>query len=95
MAVSIDSTVQWHTDQLATEVDRKLIALSMSQGKYVGFNDIATAVWRKLEQPVTVRQLVDQLSHDFRGSAEIISGDVTALLSQLEDFGLVQVSPEP
>lgn len=83
--------VRWHPEQVTAEIDGEVVVMALAQGKYVGFNDIASAVWRRLGAPVTVAALCDGLAGDFDGDPEAIRQDVVALLARLDELGLVEV----
>lgn len=86
------SIVGWSSDQIAADVDGQIVVMGMSQGKYVGFDDVATAVWHRLAQPCTVTALCQALAEDFDGPPEQIRQDTINLLRQLHDLGLIDVS---
>lgn len=86
-----DTRVRWHPEQVAAEVDGQVVVMGLSQGKYVGFDAIATQVWHRLEQPQSVAELCDGLAKDFDGDPAIIREDVIGLLTRLRDLKLIEV----
>lgn len=86
-----DVVVGWHPEQVTAEIDGEVVVMALAQGKYVGFNDIASAVWRHLAAPMTVAALCDVLVRDFDGDPEAIRSDVVDLLARLDELGLIAV----
>ena len=86
-----NSQIAWHPEQLATEVDGEVIVMGLVQGKYVGFDEIASIVWRRLERKQSLSELCDGLVRDFEGDREIIRQDIVALLRRLDELGLITV----
>ena len=80
-----------HPEQVTAEIDGEVVVMALAQGKYIGFDDIASAVWRRLEAPVTVAALCDGLARDFEGDVETIRRDVIDLLTHLDEFGLIKI----
>jgi hypothetical protein len=86
-----DTRVKWHSEQIAAEVDGQVVVMGLSQGKYVGFDVIATNIWHRLEQPRSVSELCDGLVKDFDGDTAVIRQDVVELLIRLHELGLIEV----
>lgn len=89
--ITPDATVRWHSDHLAAEIDGKVVLMSVAEGKYVGLDDIASVVWRRLERPVRVADLCGRLACDYQGDPAEIARDVAEFLKQLDELGLIAV----
>jgi Coenzyme PQQ synthesis protein D (PqqD) len=86
-----DTPVRWHSSHIAAEVDGLVVALSMSQGKYVGFDAMATQVWQRLACAPTMSQLCEGLAREFDGDRMVIQRDVVELLTQLHEWRLIEI----
>jgi hypothetical protein len=86
-----DTRVGWHPEQIAAEIDGQVVVMGLSQGKYVGFDAIATNVWHRLERTQSVSELCDGLAADFDGDLTVIRQDVVGLLTRLHELGLIEV----
>jgi len=86
-----DTRVVWNPDHLAAEIDGQVVVMSLAQGKYIGLNDMATTIWRRLEHPKSVSDLVGDLVRDFDGDAIEIQRDSLDLLGHLYEVGLIQI----
>lgn len=75
---------------LAAEVDGEVVLMSVEHGKYYGLDDIGSDIWRRLEQPLRIADLVAALSADYDGEATVIERDVLELFARLLDDGLVE-----
>jgi hypothetical protein len=87
-----DTRVGWHAEQITAEIDDQIVAMSMSKGKYVGFDMIASKVWHRLEATPTVSELCDGLARDFEGDPAVIRQDVVGLLTELDALGLIEIA---
>lgn len=90
--LSVDSVVAWSTGQLTGEIDSSVILLSIESGKYFGLNPIAQEIWRAIERPTRVADLVERLAKAYDADTETISRDVLALIAKLVQHGLVAVT---
>ena len=77
---------------LEAEVDGELVALHVENGTCYGFNGTATRVWALLEQPRSLDELCDALTEEFDVEREACAREVVALLRDLENDGLVEIS---
>ena len=80
-----------HAEQITAEIDGEVVVMGLAQGKYIGLDDVASTLWRLLEQPQSVQHLCDLLAQQYRGDAAEISADVLAFLGELLELGLIQV----
>jgi hypothetical protein len=87
-----DTVVSWHPEQSSAEIDGDVIVMGFRQGKYIGFDAIASGVWRRLEHPQAVGALCESVIRDFDGDPEEIRRDVLSLLAELDEFGLLQTT---
>jgi hypothetical protein len=86
-----DTSVRWHSSHIAAEVNGLVVALSTSQGKYIGFDAMATQVWHQLEGTPTISELCDGLAQEFAGDRAVIVKDVVELLTQLHEWRLIEL----
>lgn len=90
-ALTPDTLVTWHPEQVTAAVDGQVIVMGLIQGQYVGLDDIGSVLWKLLEQPQTVGHLCDQLGQHYRGDPDVITSDVMAFLEELKAIDLIQV----
>ncbi|MEI9996936.1 MAG: PqqD family protein [Rhizomicrobium sp.] len=83
--------MKWHADQLTAEIDGQMVVMGLLQGKYVGFDGVASEIWRRLERPQTVSELCDGLVRDFDGDGAVIAQDTIDLISRLREYGLIDI----
>lgn|SRR3990167_1437288 len=89
-----DTVVKWHPNHVAAEINGDVVLMSISQGKYIGLDDVATAVWRNLAQPLSVEILSQRMATDFSGSAEQIQNDIQSFLADLIGLGLIEIEAD-
>ncbi|WP_162888107.1 PqqD family protein [Sphingomonas mesophila] len=75
---------------LEAEIDDEIVGLDREQGKVFGFNGVASEVWRLLAQPQSLAQLCARLQETYSVDAAQCEEDVTGLIEQLSDMGLVR-----
>ena len=79
-AISDETRISRSPAVLAAEVDGETVMMSIEKGCYFGLDDIASDIWRRLEEPCSFAALVDQLLADYDADRAMIAGDVRRLL---------------
>jgi hypothetical protein len=86
----VDSAVyQRATELLEASIGDELVALNTDAGTCFGFNEVATTVWRALEQPRTVAELQAALVAEYDVGPEQCEAELKELLDDMSDRGLV------
>ncbi len=79
-------------DLMEAELGDELVALDADAGRCFGFNDVATSVWRQLEQPKNLDQLRCALVDEYDVDPEQCTRELKELLDDLCAKGLVTVT---
>ena len=79
---------------LEANIDGDVVGLHIASGTCFGFNSTATRVWEILAEPARFDALCDQLTREFSVDAEHCRRDVLALLLDMRDAGLVELSAD-
>lgn len=68
--------------------------LHSQTGECFGFNEVAAAIWHRLETPKSFTELRDTLLSEFEVGAQQCSTELRALLDELVDRGFVAAEPD-
>lgn len=82
-----------HVRQVSTSDGTVL--LDVDRGRFYGLNPTGTVVWKGLSDGRTVDQIASDLAARFTAPLGRIRTDVTALVTQLRDRGLLDVGGRP
>lgn len=77
-------------DLMEADIGDELVALDVKAGSCFGFNEVATSVWRSLEQPKSFEELRDGLLAEYDVSSDQCSGELEELLEDLISRRLVE-----
>jgi len=91
MRISSDAEVVRHGDWLGAAVGEEQVLLDVERGVYIGLNMMGSEIWRRLEQPVRVKDLCDSLGQEFQADAGRIETEVGNFLDHLLDQGLIRI----
>ena len=68
----------------------EILALDRNGTRCFGFNASASAIWRYLETPLTLSEIVERVTEDFDIDVGEAENDVRALLEELTKKGLIR-----
>ena len=78
---------------LVNRMGEETVMLDVEQGRYFGLDDLGTDIWTRLAAPIQVGELCAGLSAVYAVDEATCLRDVTALLGQLREAGLLAVLP--
>ncbi|MCK5135657.1 MAG: PqqD family protein [Bacteroidales bacterium] len=74
---------------MMSTVDNEAVILGIKSGEYFGLNDIGTVLWKMLDHPVKVSDLITELVETYSGTEKTIRADVIEYISALHSKDLI------
>ena len=93
--VTLEDRVQCSGEVLVQEVGGEAVLLDLASERYFGLDPVGTRIWQLLADAPVLAQVHATLCGEFDAAPERIGEDLLALVGQLSEAGLVQVSPGP
>lgn len=90
--ISLDSEVVISAAIVATEVDGAVTIFNPATDRYYTLDGVGAAIWQLLEGGSALGAIRDHLLERYETSAETCEHDLLALVGQLGQEGLVEVS---
>jgi len=87
-----DSIVRWSPEAVATEVNHEVVLMNLDRNRCYGLGSTGSDIWRRLEEPIPVSELLSQLKVDYEAPSGQIESDVLRTLSEFAEEGLIEVS---
>ncbi|WP_156442715.1 MULTISPECIES: PqqD family peptide modification chaperone [unclassified Sphingomonas] len=91
MTVTLDTIIRRHPDQISSEMDGQTVLMTISTGLYFGLNAVGSDIWRQLDAPKSVGDLVTDVVARYDVDEASCRADILALVEQLVEHQLVQV----
>lgn len=89
--ITIDSIVARNPGTAFSKLDDEMLAIDSQAGYCYSLNETAGRIWELLASPLSIRELSSRLTEEFSVDDTTCRQEVTALLQQLLDSGLIQV----
>ena len=78
-------------DRLASELAGEMVVLDLKSGAYYGLNEVGTDIWKAIEEPKSVSDIIEIIVAKYDVEREQCELDTIALLQELEATGLIEV----
>jgi hypothetical protein len=76
---------------ITAEVDGEILIMRIERGGYFRLNHVGGDIWRRLEQPCSFAELIDQLAPEYQASKATIAGDVRVWLGRMAVEDIVRL----
>jgi len=78
--------------QISADLEGEVVILNFDEGVYYGLDKVGAHVWDRLSDPVSVNELIEHVQAEFDVSAEQLQADLSGLLRDMREAGLVEIS---
>lgn len=93
MAFGLDDIITRNPETLSTDLAEQTVLMSTENGTYYGLTATGQDIWQQLAQPVSIRQLCQQLAAKYQAPQSTVEADTLAFLAYLEKRGLIVAAP--
>jgi len=90
---SLTSRLQPCDDVLFQDLSGEGVLLNLKTGVYFGLDPVGTHVWRLLQAPTTVGQILDALTDAYDVGRDRCLDDLGKLLAAMADNSLILIDP--
>lgn len=87
--ISSSATVKRTEGIVGCDIDSEIIIMSIDNGEYYNFNEVASSIWRSIENQSQIREVVDKLISEFHIEPQECEESVISFLEKLQGEGLV------
>ena len=89
---SIDAAARFvrDPDLIATDMDGDTVMMSIVRGKYFGLDPVGSRVWKLLEQPATLDDMVRVVRAEFDVDEATCKADMASFVGELQSHGLIR-----
>jgi hypothetical protein len=77
--------------QVSATLGNEVVLLELQAGTYFGVNDVGTAVWKYLQQPRHVSDVIAYVVNQYEVPIDRAESEILGFLQNLADEGLVVV----
>ena len=91
-AIPADAVVSHAEAVITAEIDGHVVLMSDDAGHYYQLDDVGSAIWAAMAEPVTVASVCDTMMTSWSVAPETCRTDVLGYLAELADEGLITIA---
>lgn len=80
---------------MIAEVHGELVLFDPESGRYYGLDPVGAHVWKQLQYPKTLSELIDTVHSGYEVERRTLEQDLMTLFTELEEARLIQVVSAP
>lgn len=92
--ISDDAQVVAARNQVSADIGNEIAVLNLDSGIYYGLNEVGAGIWNFIEEPRTVREIVDHIRSQYDVDAVTCHDDLLQLLDKLAEADLIEMRDE-
>ena len=93
--LNLDSLVQREASVIAAEAGNDIVMVNIDKGQYYAISEIAREIWRVIERPTMVSDLIGNLVADYKVERTLCEKETLLFLEDLLAEHLLQVRNGP
>jgi hypothetical protein len=88
----LESTlISRNPDPIVADVDGEIVMMSIDSGKYHGLDEVGSRIWRLLEEPMLLSQLIALLQKEYDADYERCLLDTIPFLQAMTEHSLLKL----
>lgn len=92
MPITLTDLIARAEGVLSAEISAETVLMSGDNGKYYCLTETSQEVWKQLSSPITIKNLLQNLSEKYQKPTSVIEADTMAFLESFLDKGLIKIS---
>ena len=76
---------------LASDLDEEIIFMNLDSGDYIGINDVGATIWKLIEQPRSVEDIVQHLLEEYEVERSICEEKTIEFLLLLQTENMLEI----
>lgn len=90
--ISLNQFITQVQGNIVSDMNGEKVMLSIQNGKYYNFGELGGVIWGLIEKPISVTQLVKELTLEYEVEQAKCEKEVVSYLEILLEEGLIEVS---
>jgi hypothetical protein len=78
---------------IQSKIGEEVVMMDMDSGFYFSLNSVASAIWSKLENQITLADLVEELINIYAIERTVCEKDTQELLEQFLEKNIIRIVP--
>lgn len=87
--INLNQTIALSPDVISQEVSGETVLLDLESENYFGLDEVGTRIWQLIKETNELSVIFKTLLDEYDVTEERLQQDLTVLLTEIEDLGLI------
>ena len=89
LSMNLNQTIALSPDVISQEVSGETVLLDLESENYFGLDEVGTRIWQLIKETNDLSSIFNTLMEEYEVTEERLQQDLTVLLTEIEDLGLI------
>ncbi|MGF7119200.1 lasso peptide biosynthesis PqqD family chaperone [Methanobacterium oryzae] len=89
--LQLESIITTNKNVVSCDLEGEVAMLNMDDGVYYGLNPVGATVWNLIQEPKSVKEVLDKLLEEYEVEEDQCKDDIFSLLNELLDNKLIVI----
>ncbi|MDD3225754.1 MAG: lasso peptide biosynthesis PqqD family chaperone [Clostridium sp.] len=91
MSLEFSSVIVQKVGLDTTDLDGEVVMMDMDRGKYYNFNAVGSRIWKFIEEPIPIKEVIDRLLSEFDIDENKCGTSVMEFVKKLKADDLIEI----
>ena len=87
-----ETNIKKSPNAIESEIDGDIVLMNIYNNEYYSMDSIGSSIWKMLEEPKTIAEIIEQLLEKYDVSPETCEKDTLKFLNQLLDKQIIIIN---
>jgi hypothetical protein len=81
--IHLQSIIARNPEIIHNDIDGEVVIMSIEQNKFYGIDKIGTCIWKLLDTPKNVENIIDEMLKQYNVTREVCETDILSFLNKM------------
>lgn len=92
MNLTLETIVCKSEELIEAPLDESIALMSIENGKYYGLENVASDIWKSIESPKKINEIVENLIKKYSVDREVCEKETLIFLQKLKDNSMIKIN---
>lgn len=86
-----ETSIKKSPNAIESEIDGDVVLMNIDNNEYYSMDNIGSSIWKMLDEPIRIAEIIDQLLEKYDVSPETCEKDTMKFLNQLLEKQIIAI----
>ena len=89
--ITLDTKIQKNENWLTSDMDGETVMMDIDSGKYYALTEVGTSIWEKIDDPISMADICNQLGQEYEVSDEQCKQETFKFVEMIHRFKIIKI----